>query len=71
MPSKYLSNRKAKCLTPKNNVEEGGTVDTHQAEYFKTNGKLDVQGAGKKSLRKRSMKTLNGSSLNGPNVLGR
>ena len=55
---------------PKQNVNgkavkanEDRTIDTTLAEFLQSSGKLDVPGAGKKSLRKkRSKRALNGSA---------
>jgi hypothetical protein len=44
-------------------IEQDGAMDSGIADFLKTNGKLDVPGAGKKSLRKKkSKRTLNGGS---------
>lgn len=52
IPEKHMGNRKAKPLdgVPKMG---NGSLDLELVGYLKTNGKLDVPGAGKKSLRKK------------------
>jgi hypothetical protein len=64
--SKHMGNGKAKGPISKTKIEND-PLDVDLAAYLKSNGKLDVPGAGKKSLRKKkSKKALNGS---GPSSL--
>ena len=67
---KHMGNGKATSSAPKTKIEDGSN-DANLAEYIKANGKLDVPGAGKKSLRKKkSKRSLNGGSSVGSAVSG-
>ena len=69
MPKKHISNGKPKKSATKIKIHEEEMMDDSLAEHLKTNGKLDVPAEGKKSLRKKkSKRTLNGSSPNGSAV---
>jgi hypothetical protein len=72
LPTKHMGNGKAKTSNGSLKVGNGG-IDPELAGFMKTNGKLDVPGAGKKSLRKKKSKrnlegVLAGASSSGNRV---
>jgi hypothetical protein len=68
--AKPISNGKAKGPVPRLVSGKDGIMTASLAEHLMTNGKLNIPGAGKKSLRKKkSKKALHGDSLNGSNLV--
>jgi len=65
-PAKVISNGKAKTMEKTATRQNGGPVENGVLDSLQVNGKLDVSGLGKKSLRKRkSEMAFNGGSPNG------